>query len=112
MKNGIQSLTAGVALMLSSWANAGLLCDLNTGLGTLPCLPDSGDEFFSVSDIDGVDDDITSFILDRNAGFSNAVGIYDPFNTANSIELWGGTVAPGFPSGVVLNWERDGHLLD
>lgn len=105
MKRLIQ-LLAGVSLLASSsLVSAGQLCGLSTSLGALPCVDDTGDEFFSVSDIDGVDDDITSFILDRNAGFSNAVGIYDPFNTSNSLELWSGSVAPGFPSGVVLNWD-------
>lgn len=94
------------AYLLSPMATAGPdLCDLTTDLGPLPCIPDSQDEFFSVSDIDGNDDDITSFILDRNAGFSNAAGLYDPFNLGNSLELWSGAVAPGFSSGVVLNWD-------
>ncbi len=79
-----------------------LLCDIDP---LAPCLSDTGDELFSVSDVDGLDDDITSFIIGRDASFSNSAGIYDPLDFTRTLELWDGTTAAGFGSGVVLNYE-------
>jgi len=93
-------------LAFAGSATAGpLLCDIDPAA---PCLMDTGDELFSVSDIDGVDDDITSFILGRNAGFSNSFGLYDPLDFTRTLEVYDGTVDEGFGSGVVLNYANAG----
>ena len=107
MKNAIQSLIAVGAVLWSGslMAIPTTLDQIPTSLGPLPSVSESGDNYFSVSDIDGVDDDITSFILDRSSANSNTVGIYDPFDINNTLTLWSGSILPGFSSGVVLNWD-------
>jgi len=83
-------------------------CTLASNAGLAPagsCVSETGAEFFVVSDTDGADDDVTSFIIDRNAGYSNAAGIYDPFDVSNTLELWSGTTPAGLGSGVVLEWD-------
>ena len=96
-------LTILTMLFLSmAGANAApMLSDIVAGA---PALSDTGDEIFSVSDVDGLDDDITNFIIGRDAGFANAAGIYDPADPTRTLQLWDGGVAPGFASGVVLNY--------
>ena len=102
--NILKAVSVLIALMWSTSSLAGpMLCNIDP---TAPCLMDTGDELFSVSDIDGLDDDITSFIIGRNAGFSNAAGIYDPLDPTRTLELWGGSVSAGFGSGVVLNYNN------
>lgn len=89
-------------LMIASTANASLI--LSDILPLTPGLTDTGAELFSVTDLDGIDDDITSFIIGRNASLSNAYGIYDPLNIANTLQVSSGSVAPGFASGEVIEW--------
>lgn len=85
-------------------ANASLI--LSDFLPFTPGLADTGDELFSVSDIDGVDDDITSFILGRSASFSNAFGIYDPLDITNVLQVSDGIAPAGFASGEVLEFNN------
>jgi len=58
-----------------------------------------------VSDTDGFDDDITSFVIDRNASFSNSVGVFDPFDVSNTALLWSGAAGEGLGTGVVMTWD-------
>ena len=102
----VSAVALAIALLAAlSWKveAAPLLSDIVAGA---PAVADTGDEIFSVSDIDGLDDDITNFIIGRNAGFSNAAGIYDPTDPTRTLELWDGTVDPGFSSGVVLSYNN------
>ena len=64
-------LLTTLTLLTMSW-QAQATPILNTLIGGAPALVDSGHELFSIDDIDGIDDDITTFILARNAGYSNA----------------------------------------
>jgi hypothetical protein len=98
----MKHLIALVALLALPVSAAPMLDTIVPGA---PALSDTGQELFSVSDIDGLDDDITSFIIGRSAGFSNSLGIYDPTDFTRSLELYDASVDPGFGSGVVLNWD-------
>ena len=97
----MKSLIALLGLLAAPAMAVPILSDIVPGA---PDLSDTGQELFSVSDIDGTDDDITNFIIGRSAGFSNALGIYDPLDFTRSLQLYDGSVAPGFGSGVVLNY--------
>ena len=107
MKTFIRSTVTTLALLMMSALSlsAQAIPTLDQILSGAPAVSDTGQELFSVSDTDGADDDVTTFILGRSASFSNAFGIYDPNNIANRLEVSGGSVPAGFSSGAVLEWD-------
>jgi len=98
MKNLITGL---VLLIAPAFALAvPSLCNLTAAT---ECLVDTGGEFVQIIDTDGNTDTITSFVISRNAGYSNSFGFYDPFDTSNYLQLFNGVDGPF--TATTVNWD-------
>ncbi len=82
------------------------LCNIQVGA---TCLADTGDETFTINDTDGTLDTITSFVVDRNAGFANDFGFYDLNDSTNRLGIFSG-VDPVL-SAATIEWDGSGYAV-
>ncbi len=99
-----------LAIMLSTLAPLTLaaptLCQISAGA---TCLEDTGDEVFEINDTDGTIDTITTFTIDRNAGFTNDFGFYDTDDSSNRLSIFSGVSS--ILDAETITWDGLGYAV-
>ena len=74
---------------------------------------ENGVEIFTLTDTDGISDDLTGTLLIERAGYAEKTifGIYD-IATMDMLEIFSGSDAPGgiFPTSKTISWDNSGQV--